>query len=66
MQLTFADVKELERTVDLLGSAANALCDQDTRKKVADLRYLVAEIRVLSANPKDFEAVSRFMQMFTE
>jgi hypothetical protein len=66
MQLTFNDMKELERTMDMLGSAANVLCDKDTRKSVSDLRYLVAELRVLSANPKDFVAVNRFMQMFTE
>ena len=66
MQLTFNDMRELERTMDILGSAANVLCDKDTRKKVADLRYLVAELRVLSANPQDPVAVNRFTRMFTE
>jgi hypothetical protein len=66
MQLSFHDVSELERTMDILGSAANVLCDKDTRKKVADLRYLIAELRVLSANPQDPVAINRFMRMFTE
>ena len=66
MQLTFKEMADLERTMDMLGTAAHALCDKETNKKVSDLRYLIAEIRVLSANPRDLEAINRFTQLFTE
>lgn len=66
MQLTFKQVADLEHVMDMLGTAAQALCDKETNKKVSDLRYLIAEIRVLSANPRDLEAINRFTQLFTE
>ncbi len=66
MQLTFKEVAELERVMDMLGTAAHALCDKETLKRVSDLRYLIAEMRVLAGNPRDLEAINRFVQMFTE
>ncbi len=59
-------MRELESAMDSLGTAAEALCDAETRKKVRDLRYLIAEMRVLAGNPKDLEAINRFTELFTE
>lgn len=66
MQLTFKEMADLERTMDMLGTAAHALCDKETNKKVTALRYLIAEMRVLAANPRDIEAINRFAALFTE
>jgi hypothetical protein len=59
-------MRELESVMDYLGTAAEALCDAATRKKVRDLRYLIAEMRVLAGNPRDLEAINRFTELFTE
>lgn len=66
MQYTFAKVRELEETMDRLGTAAHSLCDGETNRKVANLRFLIAEMRVLAANPRDPEAIDRFTALFAE
>lgn len=64
-QFTLDQMRELESVMDSLGTVAETLCDTVTRKKVHSLRYLVAEMRVLAANPRDLEAINRFTELFT-
>ena len=66
MQFKFKEVYDLEETMSRLGRAAEALCDRDTNNRVADLLYIMAEVRVLAGNPRDPEAINRFAQLFTE
>lgn len=65
MQINLNQMRELEQTMDSLCNAAYALCDSEKMKKVNALRYLVAEMRVLSGNPTDAEAIKRFTELFT-
>lgn len=66
MELTTTDVRELELTLSKLASVAELLCDKDTNRKVADLCYLMAELRVLSMAPRDMNAINRFINMLRE
>ena len=65
MQFNLDHVRKLEQTMDSLCNAAYALCSSDDMRKVNDLRYLVAEMRVLASNPKDSDAINRFTGLFT-
>ncbi len=66
MQFNLDKMRQLEQTMDSLCNAAYALCDRETMRKVNYLRYLVAEMRVLSGNPKDADAINRFTELFTD
>lgn len=65
MQFNLDQVRQLEQTMDSLCNAAYALCEKESMRKVNDLRYLVAEMRVLASNPKDSDAINRFTALFT-
>ena len=65
MQVNLLRMRQLEETMNALCNAAYALCDANTMKKANDLRYLVAEMRVLASNPTDSEHVERFTSLFT-
>lgn len=65
-QFTLDQMRELESVMDSLGTVAEVLCDTVTRKKVHNLRYLIAEVRVLAGNPRDLEAINRFTELFIE
>lgn len=66
MKFNIEQVRQLEQTMDSLCNAAYALCDNEKMRKVNDLRYLVAEMRLLASNPKDAETVNRFTNLFTD
>jgi hypothetical protein len=65
MKFNIEQVRQLEQTMDSLCNAAYALCDNEKMRKVNDLRYLVAEMRLLASNPRNTEAINRFTDLFT-
>jgi hypothetical protein len=67
MQFNIGQMRELEQMMDSMSNAAYALCDnREDITKVNNLRYLVAEMRVLATNPKDSDAIDRFTSLFTK
>lgn len=65
-QFNLTQVRSLEATMDSLTTVAERIGDNETVRNARHLRYLIAEMRVLSANPRDPEAINRFTELFTE
>jgi hypothetical protein len=52
--------------MDSLTAVAERIGDGETVRNARQLRYLVAEMRVLAGNPRDPEAITRFVTLFAE
>ena len=65
-QYNLEQVRSLESTMDSLAAVAERIGDGETVRNARQLRYLVAEMRVLAGNPRDPEAITRFVTLFAE
>lgn len=65
-QYNLEQMRRIENTMDALTAVAERIGDAAIVQDARQLRYLVAEMRVLSANPTDPEAINRFTQLFTQ